>query len=92
MRLLYTLTAAAVRPAYARCTRSTRSTNNGAILEVSCMSIGMVSRYSPTRSRSSHWRNSPLKPMLSAIWKLEMTYTARFVCRIFQAARRSLCQ
>ncbi len=33
---------------------------------------------SPIRSRSSHWRNSPLKPMLSAIWKLEMTH--RSIC------------
>ena len=25
------------------------------------------------RRRSSHWRNSPLKPMLSATWKVDMT-------------------
>ena len=33
---------------------------------------------SPIRSRSSHWRNSPLKPMLSATWKLAMTH--RSIC------------
>ena len=33
---------------------------------------------SPIRSRCSHWRNSPLKPMLSAIWKLAMTQ--RSIC------------
>ena len=33
---------------------------------------------SPIRSISSHWRNSPLKPMLSAIWKLAMTH--RSIC------------
>jgi hypothetical protein len=48
-----------------------------------------VKRYwdqSPIRNRSSHWRNSPLKPMLSAIWKLAMTH-ARFACRTFRRFR-----
>ena len=34
--------------------------------------------YSPTRNKCSHWRKSPLKPMLSAIRKLEMTH--RSIC------------
>jgi hypothetical protein len=33
---------------------------------------------SPIRSRCSHWRNSPVKPMLSAILKLAMTH--RSIC------------
>ena len=33
---------------------------------------------SPIRSRASHLRKSPLQPMLSAIWKLEMTH--RSIC------------
>jgi hypothetical protein len=37
--------------------------------------IGSANRdHSPIRSRSSHWRNSPLKPMLSAILKPAMTH------------------
>ena len=35
--------------------------------------------YSPTRNKCSHWRKSPLKPMLSAIRKLEII--ARSACR-----------
>ena len=33
---------------------------------------------SPIRSSCSHWRNSPLRPILSAIWKLAMTH--RSIC------------
>jgi hypothetical protein len=33
---------------------------------------------SPIRSSCSHWRNSPLKPMLSATWKLAITH--RSIC------------
>ena len=34
--------------------------------------------YFPIRSRSAHWRNSPLKPMLCAIWNVENTH--RSIC------------
>jgi hypothetical protein len=35
---------------------------------------GIAKSQSPTRSRCSHWRNSPLKPTLSSILKLAMTH------------------
>ena len=37
-----------------------------------------VRSISDSRSSSSHWRKSPLKPMLSAIWNVEMTH--RSIC------------
>ena len=39
---------------------------------------GRSGSQSPIRNNSSHCRNSPLKPMLSATWKLEMT--ERSIC------------
>jgi hypothetical protein len=57
---------------YARWRRSAREMNSGTILEESCMTTGIASRYSPIRGRSSHWRKSPLEALLWATWKLDL--------------------
>ena len=44
---------------------------------------GKLFSQSPIRSRSSHWRNSPLKPILSAIWNVEKWLSHRDCCQLF---------